>query len=265
MMGSSQLRVALGQYDIGWHDPDASLDRAAQVVARSAAAGARLVVLPEMCTSGFTMEVANFAESPTSDRITRLSRMARSSGVWLVAGVPTRDDGSCDRVARNSALAFSPAGELAATYHKQKLFAYADEQKSYLPGDQPVVIDVDGVRVAPFICYDLRFPELFRAVARDVDLMVVIASWPAARRSHWDTLLRARAIENQCYVIGVNRSGEGGGIIYDGGSAAFDPWGEPVATVAVAGAEGVALAGVSSAEVARVRAAYPFLADAAGS
>jgi len=262
MTTSSQLSVALGEYDIGWHDPDASLDRAAHVVAQSAASGARLIVLPEMCTSGFTMDVANFAESMTSDRITRLSHMARSAGIWLVAGVPTRAADS-DTTARNSALVFAPTGALAATYNKQRLFAYADEQRSYHPGDEAVVIDVDGIRVAPFICYDLRFPELFRAVAQRADLILVIASWPAARRTHWDVLLRARAIENQCYVVGVNRSGDGGGITYDGGSAAYDPWGAPLPQTAVPGADGITTVLVSSAEVERVRSAYPFLADVA--
>lgn len=261
MTTTGQLRVALGEYDIGWHDPDASLDRAAQVVAQSAASGARLVVLPEMCTSGFTMDVANFAEPMTSDRITRLSHMARSAGVWLVAGVPTRETDS-DTTARNSALVFAPTGALAATYNKQRLFAYADEQNSYRPGDKSVVIDVDGIRVAPFICYDLRFPELFRAVAEQADLMLIIASWPASRRTHWDVLLRARAIENQCYVVGVNRSGGGGGIVYDGGSAAYDPWGAPLQQTAVPGADGTTAVVIASAEVKRVRGAYPFLADA---
>lgn len=262
MTGQSQLRVALGEYDIGWHDPETSLDRAAVVVAQSAEAGARLVVLPEMCTSGFTMNVADFAEPMTGDRITRLSHIARSSGVWLVAGVPTIDSDSSERVVRNSALVFSPSGDLAAMYNKQKLFAYADEQKSYARGEKSVVLEIEGVRVAPFICYDLRFPELFRAVAAQSDLILVIASWPATRRAHWDVLLRARAIENQCYVAGVNRSGEGGGIQYDGGSAAFDPWGAPVPGTDVPGSSGVRTVAVSAADVARVRGAYPFLADA---
>ena len=264
MSDSGQLRIALGEYDIGWHDPDASLDRAARVVAESAAAGARLVVLPEMCTSGFTMDVADYAETMDGDHVTRLSHMARSASVWLMAGVPTVDASTRECIVRNSALVFAPTGELAATYHKQKLFAYADEHHVYTAGDRPVIVDVDGVRVAPFICYDLRFPELFRRVAHDADVMILIASWPAARRTHWDTLLRARAIENQCYVIGVNRTGEGGGINYDGGSAGFDPWGAQLTPRPVPLANGVTTMVVSAAEVARVRYAYPFLADEIG-
>jgi omega-amidase len=158
-------------------------------------------------------------------------------------------------------LMFTPTGELAAVYHKQRLFAYANEQRTYVSGERAVVVDIDGVRVSPFICYDLRFPELFRAVAADTDLMVVIASWPAARRAHWDALLRARAIENQCYVIGVNRTGVGDSIVYDGGSAAYDPWGIALDRSVVAHAADVTSVTVSAGEVKRVRGAYPFLAD----
>ena len=262
MTAPGTLCVALGEYDIGWHDPDMSLDRAARIVTESAASGARLVVLPEMCTSGFTMDVDDFAEPLAGERVARLSQMARSGNVWLIAGVPTRDADSTDCAARNSALVFAPTGTLAAVYHKQRLFAYAGEQRSYRAGDESVVIDVEGMRVSPFICYDLRFPELFRRVASRADLIVVIASWPATRRGHWDVLLRARAIENQCYVIGVNRTGDGGSIAYDGGSAAYDPWGVSLEHTADPAVGGIATVIVSALEVERIRAAYPFLADA---
>lgn len=260
--GDTPLCVAIGEYNIGWHDPDLSLDRAATIIAESAANGARLVILPEMCTSGFTMDSEKFAEPPASEHVTRLSEMARFSSVWLIAGVPTRDTDAADSAARNSALVFSPSGALVSVYHKQRLFTYANEQLSYRPGDQSVVIDIEGIRVSPFICYDLRFPELFRRVASRTDLIVVIASWPSQRRSHWDVLLRARAIENQCYVIGVNRTGDGGSIAYDGGSAAYDPSGEVLKQRLGPRAEGVATVVVAAGEVDRVRAAYPFLADA---
>lgn len=262
MTNVGTLRVALGEYDIGWHDPNASLDRAAHLVSEAAANGARLVVLPEMCTSGFTMDVDGFAEPMAGENVARLGHIAQASGVWLIAGVPTRPAEATDAVARNSALVFTPAGALDSVYHKQRLFAYADEQRSYEAGDEPVVVDIEGVRVSPFICYDLRFPELFRRVAPHADVIIVIASWPAQRRTHWDVLLRARAIENQCYVIGVNRTGQGGAISYDGGSVAFDPWGAALASKTPAGSNAVQTVVVSAAEVQRVRTAYPFLADA---
>ena len=253
------LCVALGEYDIGWQDPAESMDRAAKVVAAGKRDGAALIVLPEMCTSGFTMDTTGFAEPLDGPSARRLSRLARDHEVWITAGVPTRDSNSR---ARNSALVFDPSGALIAHYDKQKLFGYASESDFYEPGDSAVIVEIEGVKVAPFICYDLRFPEIFRSVAREVDMIVIIASWPAARRAHWDTLLRARAIENQCYVIGVNRTGNGGGLVYDGGSAAFDPWGGRVDSDRN-GASSVRLADVQAQEVKRVRAAYPFIQDLA--
>lgn len=199
------MRLALGEYDTGWQNPQISLDRAADLVGRAAAAGARLLVLPEMCPSGFTMDSARFAEPLDGRSATRLAGLARDSGIWILAGMATRRTGR----AYNSALLLNPSGQLAAAYDKQKVFDYAGEGASYTAGEGPVVFEVDGVRLSPFVCFDLRFPELFRAVGVYVDVLLVIANWPAARQMHWDVLLPARAIENQAYLVGVNRTGRG--------------------------------------------------------
>ena len=256
-MSAAPLRVALGEYDTGWHDPAASLERAARVVGDAAAAGAGLVMLPEMCATGFTMESERWAEAIDGPSARRLGELAREHGVHLLAGLATREGAGAQARFYNSALLFSPAGELAAEYRKQRLFAFAGEHGHYAPGAEPRVVEIAGVRVAPFICYDLRFPELFRAVAPRVDALLLIANWPASRRPHWDALLPARAIENQCAFVAVNRTGQGGGLEYDGGSAAFGPWGErlPEHRGAVRCVE------LDPARVARVRAEYPFLAD----
>lgn len=256
------LRVALGEYDTGWHDPATSLARAGALVARAAAGGARLVVLPETCTTGFTMDAGRFAEPADGPAARALAALAREHGTWIVAGLALREraaDGA--ERASNAAVVLDPRGEVAALYRKQRLFAYAGEHRHYSAGAEPVVVTVDGVRVAPFICYDLRFPELFRRVAADVDLLVVIANWPAERRPHWDALVRARAIENLCYVVAVNRTGEGGTLRYDGGSVAYGPWGDLAACAATATGDAPAMVDVDPSEVARVREAYPFLAD----
>ena len=252
--GDTTLRIALGEYDTGWLQPEGSLDRASVCVSRAASTGARLVVLPEMCTTGFTMSPDKWAEGVDGPSFARLSTIAAIHDVWLIAGVAMRAAHGYENVA----AVFTPEGSLVATYAKQRLFSFSGEHEHYTAGQVPVVIDVDGVRVSPFICYDLRFPELFRASAPWCDVMVVIANWPAARRPHWDALLPARAIENLSYVVGVNRTGAGDGITYDGGSVAYDPWGVPVAMRTAVASPSVV--DVSTAKVRSIREKYPFLA-----
>lgn len=253
------LRVALGEYDIGWHTPEASLASADSLVRDAAGCGARLVVLPEMATTGFTMD-ASQATPMDAPSVRELRAIARRYSVWLIAGVAMREEGTKDdeSCVVNVALAIDPSGEVVAVHRKQRLFAFAGEHEVYAAGSSATTVTIDGVRVGLFICYELRFAEVFAAVADQCDCMVVIANWPAARRPHWDTLLRARAIENQCVVVGVNRLGEGGGIVYDGGSAAYDAWGDPLRGEAGCG---VPVVTVDVGAVAEVRRKYPFIKD----
>lgn len=254
--GGGTLVVALGEYDTGWHSPSASLDRAEALVASAAVGGARLVALPEMATTGFTMDTSHAVTIDSPD-VHRLRQIARHNGVWLIAGVALRESIDEADTVVNAALVINPTGAINAVHRKQRLFAFAGEHDRYREGDRATVVVIDGVRVALFICYELRFPELFRAVAHQADVMLVIANWPAARRAHWDALLVARAIENQCVVLGVNRVGTGGGVDYDGGSAAHDAWGVPLAS-----APGdTRIVTVDTAHVAAIRGEYPFLRD----
>lgn len=245
------LRVALGEYDTGWHDPAGSLSRAADIVRHSKSAGADLVVLPEMCTTGFTMEPREYAEPLDGPSVARLSSLARESHIHLIAGVSTRAEGRF----YNSSILFDPDGTITAEYRKQRLFGFVQEDESYSAGDAPVVAGVDGVELGLFICFDLRFPELFRVVAPRVDAIVIIANWPLARQSHWETLLRARAIESQAYVVGVNRTGSAGGANYAGGSFVFEPWGETVAHGPLAVAE------IDPGVVTSARRKFPLVED----
>jgi predicted amidohydrolase len=236
------------------------------VVERAAAAGANLVVLPEMCTTGFTMESAKYAELVDGRSVTTLSQMAARHRVHLLAGVALRE--RVDREDRfwNSALLFDASGQLIAQYRKQRLFALGGEDASYQSGATAVMAEISGVRVAPFICYDLRFPELFRAVAPYVDALILIANWPVARRAHWDALALARAIENQCYFIAVNRVGSGDGTPHDGGSVAFGPWGQQLcyADADDASTATIHYVSVDPSEVTRTRTQYPFVQDCRG-
>ena len=253
------LRAALGEYDIGWHDPATSVQRAHDVIAGAARLRARLVILPEMCTTGFTMEGSRWAEPLSTEHGASgaLAAAAREHHLWVLAGLSLREESPSRLV--NAAVLFDPAGSVAAIYRKQRLFTYAGEQEVYTAGDGPVVVTIEGARLGLFICYDLRFPELFRAVAPDIDAALIIANWPERRRMHWDVLTRARAIENQCYVVAVNRTGIGDGVEYDGGSVAYDPWGEPLGIGG--GGNAPRVVDIDPGRVKLVRARYPFLRE----
>lgn len=255
-MTNARLTIALGEYDTGWHDSRASLASAAKLARSVSAVGVDVVVLPEMATTGFTMDAAQ-AVPLDAPEVDGLRRIASENSVWLIAGVALRDDRD-PSLAVNASLAIDPTGEIVATHHKQRLFAYGDEDRHYQPGTDSTTIAIGGVRLGMFICYELRFPEVFAPVASDVDAMVVIANWPRSRQQHWDVLLRARAIENQCYVVGVNRTGVANGLAYTGGSSAFDPWGE---WVTASNTNGTRIVALDAQRVADVRAEYPFLKD----
>jgi omega-amidase len=251
------ITIALGEYDTGWQSTDASLAAATRVATHAAAFGARLVVLPEMATTGFTMDTSRAVTLQSRD-VSLLRAMASRLGIWVVAGVALREPDGAGTTVHNAALAIDPEGEIVAIHRKQRMFAFAGEDASYQAGTESTVVTIEGVRFGLFVCYELRFPELFADVAADVSGMIVIANWPAARRAHWDALLRARAIENQCAVIGVNRTGIANGLTYDGGSVAFDAWGDRIDPAAPSG---VRIVTFDAAKVAAVRERFPFLRD----
>jgi predicted amidohydrolase len=222
------LQVALGEYDSGWHAPVKSLAAAGKVIRAAKAAGADLVVLPEACITGLTSD-ASRVEPLDGPRIKALGEIASKARKHVAAGVALRDPhGDGERVV-NAILRFDTHGEIAKHCRKQRLSAAGGN--SDMDADSPAVDAVYWVRLAYFAGAELRSSEPFRAVAKDVDAMIVLANWPAAERAEWDALLRARAIENRCYVLGVNRTGKGGGVEYGGGSTAFDPYGEPAVVV----------------------------------
>jgi len=145
-------------------------------------------------------------------------------------------------------------------YDKMHPFSYSGENQHYRGGEMTISVDVEGVHVTPFVCYDLRFADDFWAEAKHTDLYVIVANWPGSRREHWQTLLRARAIENQAYVLGVNRVGVGDGVEYTGDSRIIDPFGELLAE-AEPGVEQTIAADIRPERVLEVRTRYPFLRD----
>lgn len=247
------------QLDIAWEDPPANFARADVLAAQAVAAGARLLVLPEMFATGFSMDAERIAAQ--SDLIRAyLADLAVRHGVWVIGGYAEGGHAeSGDPRPRNACALFDPVGAEILLYHKIHPFSLAGEDQHFAGGVHLLDATIEGVRVTPLICYDLRFPEPFRAAAAETDLFVVIASWPQARRGHWSTLLKARAIENQAFVLGVNRVGEGDGLSYSGDSALIDPLGEVIAATAAQPA--VVRGEVSADVVAEARARFSFLAD----
>ena len=259
------MRVAAVQHDVVWEDGPATIARLEPLV--GAAAGAGLVVLTEMFPTGFSMKPESVAEPEDGPSTAWLRDQAAALGVWLAGSVPIRpvanEPGDAQHVGGrgrpvNRFLLAGPNGELEH-YDKIHPFSYSGEQEHYAAGSRRVTFTVEGVRVTPFVCYDLRFADEFWAEAPGTDCYVVVANWPAARRAHWQALLVARAIENQAYVVGVNRVGEGGGLPYAGDSRIVDPLGEVLAAAAVG--ETILLAEVDPAVVAETRKRYPFLRD----
>jgi predicted amidohydrolase len=251
------VRVALIQLDLAWEDAAANHTRADRRLREAAALGARLAVLPELFCSGFSMDTAKVAEDEAGPTEGFLRDTAEGLDMWILAGVPLRASAGVPGP-RNVAVLVSPDGTIQR-YTKIHPFSFGDENRHYVAGDRVARWTVEGLRITPFICYDLRFPEPFRATADDTDAYVVIASWPEKRRHHWSTLLRARAIENQAYTLGVNRVGEGGGLTYSGQSVAVDPWGE--ALVEASAREAVLVAEIEPGVVAEARRTFPPLAD----
>jgi predicted amidohydrolase len=251
------MKVAAIQHDIVWERPTENHARLGPRIADAAASGARLVVLSEMYATGFSMNAAQIAEPVDGPSATFLAAQAAEHGVWVCGSVPTRAaDGE---LPVNRFLLVAPDGT-RHHYDKMHPFTFAGEHERYRAGDAPVTVEVEGIRTTPFVCYDLRFADDFWAAAADTDLYVVVANWPSARRAHWQTLLAARAIENQAYVMGVNRVGAGDGIEYSGDSRVIDPFGEVVAA-ADADREQTLVADVDAGRVRDVRTRYPFLRD----
>lgn len=251
------MRVACCQFDIAWEDKPANYARVRQFVRDANLARGTLLLLPEMFATGFSMNASNIAERPDGETARIVAALAREFGLYVVAGVVLSDAGEQPR---NEAMVFDPAGALLCRYAKVHRFSFAGEHEHYAAGAAPTSFAVDGVRVQPTVCYDLRFPELFRTPAvRGAELICVIANWPAARDAHWMALLQARAIENQAYVAGVNRCGRDPNVEYSGRSQIASPRGEVLADAG--GDERIIQAELDLERLREYRRKFPALND----
>jgi predicted amidohydrolase len=250
------VRVGALQYDTVWENPKANFERLIPWIDHAARADCELLVFPEMFSCGFTMNTALVAEPIDGPSTEFLRQQACRTEMWMCGSLPELSPGQ-DRP-HNTLVLAAPDGTLSR-YHKIHPFTFAGEDRHYQAGKTFTTVDVAGIRVTLFVCYDLRFADEFWHTAHQTDCYVVVANWPEPRRRHWRTLLRARAIENQAYVVGVNRIGSASGLIYAGDTAIVDPWGEALAEAKRE--ETLIVATLQAGEVRNARRTFPFMAD----
>lgn len=254
-----KLTISLGQMDVRLGDPAGNLRTVAAMTAEAARRGSDVVVFPELWSTGYDLENAAAYATPTDTGIfAAVANLAREHGVAIL--------GSCLALLGpgqigNTALFVGPQGQVWGEYSKMHLFRLMAEEQYLTAGSRPGLIPTPwGCPAGVAICYDLRFPELLRQYAlQGARLLFLPAEWPHPRLTHWQTLLRARAIENQMFVVGCNRVGSSKGSTFCGHSAVVDPWGELV----IEGDErpGLLTATIDTALADEVRARIPVFAD----
>ncbi len=247
------LTIMMLQMDLQWQNPTGNYRLAEQLVAE-AEEPADLIILPEMFNTGFTMEAAPNAETMDGPTVEWLQRFASDNDTAVCGSLIVNDAGK-----HFNRMVWVLKDGTVGHYDKRHLFRMGGEDKGFSPGKERVIFNIGEWRIFPQICYDLRFPAWSRGL-NEFDLMIYVANWPATRQSSWDILLPARAVENQCYVAGVNRIGvDGNDIVYTGGSMALDFLGRTVKASGIA--ETAVTAKLKGSTAKRYREKFPAWKD----
>ena len=253
------MKISLLQIDIAWRDAQENIRRAELFMASQP--GADLYVLPEMWCTGFDVSPDQHTLEQSKMGYEWMLRKAEELNASIAGSLAWQTEESARSGRFVNTLFVMGADGSVQHYAKRHLFGYGGEDAHYLAGCQRVVMQVGDVRVLPQICYDLRFPVASRNTAENpYDLIIYVASWPASRQSAWDVLLRARAIENQCYVAGVNRVGDDLHCHYEGGTALIDPYGNSL--FSLRGSAACASAEIDLQKMRQFREKFPVLKDA---
>ncbi len=252
------MKIALFQTDIAWNRPEANLQKLREWM-RYCEAGTNLVVVPEMFSTGFAVSPPVVAESMDGLTVTALLKESARTGIAIAGSFALRDRTPAGAALFNRFLLVTPEGRIR-TYDKRHLFRMGREREIYRGGNVRKVFEYGGWRFCPQVCYDLRFPVWSRNRG-DYDVLIYVANWPASRREAWKVLLRARAIENQCYVIGCNRVGCDPATAYGGDSAILDFKGNVLAE-AISGGEEVLSAELDAEALRAFREKFPAWLDA---
>jgi omega-amidase len=248
------LRIGLCQLDIIWEDKLKNRIKVKQYTNEASCAGVDLLLFPEMTLTGFSMNTAKTAEA-NEETIDFFKKQAVINQINIGFGWVEATQSK----ARNHYSVISSSGTLLSDYIKIHPFSYGGESEFFNPGNKVECFAIDGVGMASFICYDLRFPEIFQAVSNKTDLIIIAANWPETRKEHWKTLLKARAIENQVYIAGVNCVGLKGGLTYSGNSMIIEPEGNII--VEVENREELVIADIMLDKVKAYREQFPLKSD----
>ena len=247
------MKVTILQRNIEWANPALNVERANEAIDRNA--GADLYVLPEMFSTGFCTQPEGIAEPSNSDTLRWMQRKAAETNAAIAGSVAIEEQGKY----YNRFYFVKPDGNVTH-YDKKHLFTYGGEHLRFTAGEERVIVEWRGVRILLEVCYDLRFP-IWARNRGDYDMILYVASWPTPRVAAWSALLVARAIENQCYVAGVNRVGTDPACEYCGGSVIIDPYGKVMATCAD-NTECEATAEIDMQALEAFREKFPVLKDA---
>jgi len=220
-----RVTISLAQIDIALGRPEENLAKVEAMIAEANQRGSQVVLLPELWSTGYDLERAEEHARTTEGLLVRLADLAKGHSLFIIGSLLSAKEGRL----YNRATILSPRGLLVGGYAKIHLFRLMEEERYFAPGSETPVFDLPWGKGALAICYDLRFPELFRKYALGGARIVFLsAEWPYPRLEAWQILLRARAIENQLFMVGCNRVGESKGLVFFGHSSIYDPWGEPV-------------------------------------
>lgn len=255
MLQDDQLRLTLVQYDIAWEDKQKNLNRI-ESIAADLVNKTDVIVLPEMFSTGFSMNSRQLAETNQGETMTQIRGWARSTGIAFCGSFIAEEDGQYF----NRGFFVTPDKEYF--YDKRHLFRMGREAENFSAGDKRLIFEYKGFNIRLIVCYDLRFPVWARNVNNEYDLLVCIANWPESRVAVWSTLLAARAIENMSYVCGVNRIGtDGNGLAHSGCSKLLNARGEEMSKIGL-DQEQAETVTISKAELEHFRAKFPVWKDA---
>lgn len=210
--------IGIAQIDIIWENINKNMKKVEEFIERASKNKVDLILFPEMALTGFTMNINKLVLS--EDEIIKwIGKNAKDNNINIGIGVAVKSD----KMGSNKYIIMSREGKCLTKYTKIHPFSYSGEDDKYHKGDKILTCEIDGFKIAPFICYDLRFPEIFQIASKEAQIITIAANWPKEREKHWITLLKARAIENQCYIIGINRMGIGNDLHYNGKSIFVSP------------------------------------------